>query len=74
MPNMYTRGILFGEMTIELGETSTVTSEGTGMSCTVEFKTKVLSHIILFRTVHNHWTLVGLFLRHIQCNLRQGNP
>ncbi len=41
MPNMYARGILFGQMTIELGETSTVTSENTGMSCAVEFKTKV---------------------------------
>ena len=53
MPNMYARGILFGQMTIELGETSTVTSERTGMSCAVEFKTKV-SYIILRRTVHSH--------------------
>lgn len=71
MPNMYARGILFGQMTIELGETSTVTSEGTGISCAVEFKTKACSYIILFSTVHNHWTLVGLFLGHIQCYLRQ---
>jgi len=40
MPNMYARGILFGQMTVELGDTITVTSEKTGMSCAVEFKTK----------------------------------
>lgn len=53
MPNMYARGILFGQMTIELGETSTVTSQRTKMSCEVEFKTKVcptsFSFVILFR-------------------------
>jgi len=40
MPNMYARGILFGQMTLELGDTSIVMSESTGISCTVDFKTK----------------------------------
>ncbi|GAA6031609.1 hypothetical protein JCM8097_006547 [Rhodosporidiobolus ruineniae] len=40
MPNMYARGILFGKMVLELGDTSTVKNETTGMHCDVEFKTK----------------------------------
>ena len=40
MPNMYARGILFGKMVLELGETITAVNRKTGMSCDVEFKTK----------------------------------
>ncbi|GJN92580.1 hypothetical protein Rhopal_005610-T1 [Rhodotorula paludigena] len=40
MPNMYARGILFGKMVLELGDTSTVRNEKTGVHCDVEFKTK----------------------------------
>ncbi|GAA6048842.1 hypothetical protein JCM3770_003647 [Rhodotorula araucariae] len=40
MPNMYARGILFGKMVLELGDTSIVRNETTGLSCDVEFKTK----------------------------------
>ncbi|GAA5832768.1 hypothetical protein JCM11251_005755 [Rhodosporidiobolus azoricus] len=40
MPNMYARGILFGKMVLELGDTSGVHNEKTGISCDVEFKTK----------------------------------
>ncbi|KAM0754205.1 Oxysterol-binding protein [Meredithblackwellia eburnea MCA 4105] len=40
MPNMYARGILFGTMIMELGDTSTVKNQATGISCDVEFKTK----------------------------------
>ncbi|CCA73900.1 related to putative oxysterol-binding protein OSBP [Serendipita indica DSM 11827] len=40
MPNMYARGILFGSMILELGDTSVAINDNTGMSCSVEFKTK----------------------------------
>ncbi|KAJ2897998.1 Oxysterol-binding protein OBPa, partial [Coemansia aciculifera] len=39
-PNMYARGILFGKMVLELGETSTVTCEESDLAFDVEFKTK----------------------------------
>lgn len=41
MPNMYARGILFGKMVLELGDTCTAKNEKTGLSCDLEFKTKV---------------------------------
>lgn len=41
MPNMYARGILFGSMILELGDTSVAVNDKLGMSCSVEFKTKV---------------------------------
>ncbi|GAA5899702.1 hypothetical protein JCM8208_004539 [Rhodotorula glutinis] len=40
MPNMYARGILFGKMVLELGDSSIVRNETLGLSCEVEFKTK----------------------------------
>lgn len=40
MPSMYARGILFGKMVQELGDTSIVRNETTGLQCEVEFKTK----------------------------------
>ncbi|GAA5954637.1 hypothetical protein JCM21900_006088 [Sporobolomyces salmonicolor] len=40
MPNMYARGILFGKMVLELGDSSIVRNNQTGMTCEVEFKTK----------------------------------
>jgi len=40
MPNMYARGILFGKMVFELGDTSTARNEKTGLSCDLIFKTK----------------------------------
>lgn len=44
MPNMYARGILFGKMIQELGDTSSVKNDKTGYSCDVEFRTKVGSY------------------------------
>ena len=41
MPNMYARGILFGKMVLELGDTCVARNEKTGMTCDLEFKTKV---------------------------------
>ncbi|KAG6334086.1 hypothetical protein ID866_5002 [Astraeus odoratus] len=40
MPNMYARGILFGKMVLELGDTCTVKNERHGLVCDLEFKTK----------------------------------
>ncbi|KAH0838730.1 hypothetical protein J3R83DRAFT_7084 [Lanmaoa asiatica] len=40
MPNMYARGILFGKMVLELGDTCTVRNERRRLSCDLEFKTK----------------------------------
>lgn len=40
MPNVYARGILFGTMTMELGDNATFTCEKTGYSCDLEFTTK----------------------------------
>ncbi|EJD04489.1 oxysterol-binding protein family [Fomitiporia mediterranea MF3/22] len=40
MPNMYARGILFGKMVFELGDTCVAKNEKTGMSCDLDFKTK----------------------------------
>ena len=41
MPNMYARGILFGKMVLELGDTCTAKNDANGLSCDLEFKTKV---------------------------------
>ncbi|KAG6831623.1 hypothetical protein H0H92_008700 [Tricholoma furcatifolium] len=40
MPNMYARGILFGKMVLELGDTCTAKNEKNGISSDIEFKTK----------------------------------
>ncbi|KAJ2920388.1 hypothetical protein MD484_g44, partial [Candolleomyces efflorescens] len=40
MPNMYARGILFGKMVLELGDTCVAKNEKLGLSCDLEFKTK----------------------------------
>lgn len=39
---MYARGILFGKMVLELGDTCVVKNDQTAVRCDVEFKTKVL--------------------------------
>ena len=41
MPNMYARGILFGKMVIELGDTCTAKCDELKMTADIEFKTKV---------------------------------
>jgi len=40
MPNMYARGILFGRMVLELGETCVATNEKNDIHADIEFKTK----------------------------------
>ena len=63
MPNMYTRGILFGKMVVELGDTCTVKNGRHGLSCDLEFKTKVS----LFRVLLSPLTrLPGLLFWHVQ--------
>lgn len=36
----YARGILFGKMVLELGDTASVKNDNNGCSCDIEFKTK----------------------------------
>ncbi|GAA5812588.1 hypothetical protein MFLAVUS_006045 [Mucor flavus] len=40
MPNMYARGVLIGTMTLELGDTSTITCKSTDLICEMDFQTK----------------------------------
>ncbi|KAG7090690.1 hypothetical protein E1B28_009787 [Marasmius oreades] len=40
MPSMYARGILFGKMVVELGDTCIAKNEKHGLYCDIEFKTK----------------------------------
>lgn len=40
MPNMYARGILFGKMVLELGDTCIAKNEKRNIFCDLEFKTK----------------------------------
>lgn len=40
MPNMYARGILFGKMVLELGDTCTARNDQYGLVCDLDFKTK----------------------------------
>ncbi|KAI9255198.1 hypothetical protein BDA99DRAFT_518159 [Phascolomyces articulosus] len=40
MPNVYARGILFGTMTLELGDSSKVRCVTSDLSCELDFKTK----------------------------------
>jgi hypothetical protein len=44
---MYARGILFGKMVIELGDTCTAKCEKLGMTADIEFRTKV-HHPLLY--------------------------
>lgn len=39
-PNVYARGILFGTMLMELGDTATITCESSDLSAVIEFKVK----------------------------------
>ena len=40
MPNMYARGILWGKMVLELGDSCTARNERNGFSAELQFKTK----------------------------------
>lgn len=45
MPNMYARGILFGKMVLELGDTCIVKNQKNRLFCDLEFKTKVTARL-----------------------------
>lgn len=40
MPNMYARGILFGKMVLELGDTCNAANDAQDLHADIEFKTK----------------------------------
>jgi hypothetical protein len=48
MPNMYARGILFGKMVLEIGDTCIAKNEKHGLYCDLEFKTKVCYLLCMF--------------------------
>jgi len=48
MPNMYARGILFGKMVLELGDTCIAKNDNNHLYCDLDFKTKVSSSLLLF--------------------------
>jgi len=45
---MYARGILFGKMVLELGDTCIAKNEKHGLYCDLEFKTKVPIAMVSF--------------------------
>jgi len=45
---MYARGILFGKMVLELGDTCIAKNEKHGLYCDLEFKTKVPNPMVSF--------------------------
>lgn len=53
MPNMYARGILFGKMVLELGDTCIAKNEKNELYCDLEFKTKVRLDLLGFRIKSN---------------------
>jgi len=62
MPNMYARGILFGKMVIELGDTCTAKCEKLGMTADIEFKTKVHFPFALpFSASHSSFSWLARF-------------
>ena len=73
MPNMYARGILFGKMVLELGDMCVAKNEKHGISCDIEFKTKVaFVSRPLNETATNRLWSIGLLLWYIQRYCRTG--
>lgn len=63
---MYARGILFGKMVLELGDTCIAKNEKHGLYCDLEFKTKVRWFIFKFHMVLNYVShRRASFLEHI---------
>lgn len=50
MPNMYARGILWGKMVLELGDSCTAKNENNGFFADLQFKTKV--NVLSFFSPH----------------------
>jgi hypothetical protein len=68
MPNMYARGILFGKMVLELGDTCVVKNEKNRLFCDLEFKTKVATMFARWLSSSN--ATLGLLRRNIQRDSR----
>lgn len=67
MPNMYARGILFGKMVLELGDTCIAKNEKHGMYCDLDFKTKVIGHLCSPHLYLLNPPFQGILFRDIQC-------
>jgi hypothetical protein len=70
MPNMYARGILFGKMVLELGDTCIAKNEKHGLYCDLEFKTKVPNALAFSPSSPGHDTYakdLGLLFWSLQC-------
>ena len=75
MPNMYARGILWGKMFLELGDSCTAKNEQTGHCAEIQFKTKVRRNLGVGRhRVLIVCALLGLLLRDVQRDLRAHTP
>lgn len=59
MPNMYARGIVFGKMILELGDTCIAQNLNTRMTAELDFKTKVLASE--FPQIFCWWQKQGFF-------------
>jgi hypothetical protein len=47
LPNVYLRGVIFGTMFTELGDTITIVCKKTDLACTLKFKTKVRRSVMI---------------------------
>jgi hypothetical protein len=47
-PNLYAYGILFGKLTMDMGDISTITCKKTNLCSKMEFKTKVNNSLLLY--------------------------
>lgn len=66
MPNMYARGILWGKMVLELGDSCTARNERNGLFADIQFKTKVPSHLTLLPSVFSLLIVkLGVFFRRV---------
>lgn len=65
MPNMYARGILFGKMVLELGDTCIAKNDNNHLYCDLDFKTKVSSSSLLFPSLSPP---LGFLFWYLQCH------
>lgn len=77
MPNMYARGILWGKMFLELGDSCMAKNEQTGHYADIQFKTKVIalpsSRLSIVR-LDSVRALQGILLRNIQRYIGPDTP
>ena len=58
MPNVYARGILFGTMFMELGDSTTIRCEKSDLVCELDFKVKVILFLILIKRKGILWRIL----------------